>query len=222
MPFHVSVSKYFLSAIGMLSLCLFGLETAGQKKYNVDGEANTYFSIRSPKEISALTYASIYYKKNYWEARYNYEDVKTFSLFWGHPFYISKKMELEIVPTVGFSLGNFIGGSAALQLNAECNRFEVYSLNQYSLCFTDVKRSFFFNWTEAKYKFKKVVKLGAALQYTQSMPQKNSEEAKESTHQLDVGPVIGFEYKKFYLCGYFFNLWEQERNYAIGLTYRFH
>ena len=219
---HYSFSNVFVVVISFIAISLNSFGLKAQKDFNVNGEATTYMSIHSRKEISGLGYGSIYYKKNYWEARYNYEDAKTVSLFWGHPFYVSKKMELEIIPTLGLSAGNFIGGSSALQLNAENDRFEFYSLNQYSLCFTDVNRSFFFNWSEAIYKFKKVVKLGAALQYTESMPQKNWEETAESTHQVDVGPVIGFEYKKFYLCGYFFNFWQPERHYAIGLTYRFH
>ncbi len=222
MPLHHLLPKTFLPVVIAAGLCLCGSQASAQKQHNVNGEATTYISIHSPKDISGLGYASIYYKKNYWEARYNYGDTKTLSLFWGHPFYVSKKMEVEIIPTVGLSAGNFIGLSHALQLNAESERFEVYSLNQYSLCFTDARRSFFFNWTEVKYKFKKVVKLGAALQYTESMPQKYATETAESTHRVDVGPVIGFEYKKFYLCVYFFNFWQPERHYALGLTYSFH
>lgn len=222
MPIHRILHKTFLPVVITAGIWLCGMPATAQKKYNVDGEATTYMSMHSPKEIIGLGYASIYYKKNYWEARYNYEDTKTLSLLWGHPFYVSKKMELEIIPTVGLSAGNFSGLSHAVQINAESKRFELYLLNQYSFSFTDVNKSFFFNWSEVLYKFKEVVKLGAALQYTESMPQKTGLETGESTHQVDVGPVIGFQYKKYYLCGYFFNFWQPERHYAIGLTYSFH
>lgn len=219
---HRFSPKSLLALFCALCLWLCTLPLSAQRPNIVDGEVTTYMSIHSVKEFSGLGYGSIYYKKNYWEARYNYEDTKTFSLLWGHPFCIAKKMEIEIIPTIGLSVGNFSGMNHALQLNAENLRFEVYSLNQFSFCFTDVNNSFFFNWTEVMYKFKKVVKLGAALQYTEVMPPKQMTETVPSTHQIDAGPVIGFQYKKFYLCGYFFNFWEADRHYALGLTYSFH
>ncbi len=218
------IIKRALRFAGSCALVFASLQSMCQKN-ELHGEATTYMSIHSAKQISGLGYASIYNHTNFWQVRYNYEDQNTVSFLWGKPFSKQKKFFVEAIPTIGLSVGNFIGVSPAVQLYAENGQFEFFSSNQTSFCITDIKKSFFFNWTEALFKFRDIVKVGAAFQYTKGYPAaltQNKEVVQQEPAQLiDVGPLVGFQYKKFYLSGYFFNLWQPQRHYAVSLTYNF-
>lgn len=198
-----------------------------QQKTAIDGDVTTYVSIHSAKDISALSMATLYTKKSWCQLRYNYEDTRTFSFYWGRPFVKQgKNYMVQVVPSLGLSAGNFMGVSPSMQLFAEVNDFEFYSSSQTSICVTDLNRSFFFTWTEAQYKFRNILHVGLAAQYLKQYPalqRTNNPELPQAKaqQQLDIGPVIGVQYWRFCLSGYFFNLWQNERHYAVNLTYNF-
>ena len=206
-------------------MLMASVHAMAQKETPLDGEVTTYVSIHSRKDISGLGVASLYNKKTFCQLRYNYEDTRTFSFYWGKPITKEgKKYFIQFVPTLGLSAGNFMGVSPSMQLYAEVNSFEIYSSSQTSICVTDLNRSFFFNWTEALYKYKNILKVGAALQYTKQYPalQRNKELPQATAQQqLDIGPVVGVQYWRFYLSGYLFNMWTDQRHYAVSLTYNF-
>lgn len=211
--------------MGICSLLLVSVAGIAQKNTDLDGEVTAYVNIRSAKDIDGLGVVSMYNKKTFCQLRYNYEDSRTFSFYWGRPFVKeNKKYYVQVVPTIGLSAGNFMGVSPSIQVYAEINQFEIYSSSQTSICITDLNRSFFFNWTEALYTYKNILKVGAALQYTQQYPalQRNSELPQAApVRTMDVGPVVGVQYWRFYASGYLFNLWNDERHYAVSLTYNF-
>jgi len=213
--------KGLLRLLSASALLLVSFQTMAQKN-ELHGDATTYVGFAPPKQFSGLGYASLYNTKNFWQVRYNYEDVNTLSFLWGKPLTKeNKNFSFQAVPTIGVSVGNFIGFSPALQMTAEAGHFEFYSSNQYSLCANKLDESFFFTWSEALYTVQEHIKVGAAFQYLKKCPVRNNNELAKAPQQIDFGPMVGVEYKKFYLSGYFFNLWSPQRHYAVSLTYNF-
>ena len=147
------------------------MQAMAQNNTDLEGEVSTYVNIRTPKDVGAMAVASIYNNKTFCQFRYNYEDTRTFSFYWGRPIVKESKIYyVQLVPTLGLSAGNFMGLSPSVQLYAEMGNFEIYSSSQTSICLTDVNRSFFFTWTEAQYNYKNIIKAGMALQYLKQYP----------------------------------------------------
>jgi len=210
------LSAFLLSSI-LLCFALWG----NAQKSQLHGDVTGYVGFASLKRIEALGYASIYNTKNHWQIRYNYEASNTVSFFWGRPLNKkAKKFEIEVVPSVGVSMGDFTGFSPALHIDAEIGKFEFYTSSQYSFCALKPDNSFFFSWSEVLYTVADRGRLGLALQYTKDCPTK-SDEIKQAPQQIDFGPVGGVEIKRFYLSAYLFNLWSAQRHYAFSLTYNF-
>jgi hypothetical protein len=200
-------------------MLLFVYVTTSAQKDTIEGEVSAYLNIHPKEEISCEGYASLYYKKNFYQVRYNYEDDKTFSFYYGRPVIYNKAFYFEFVPTIGVSVGNFTGVSPSFQVYSEVGKFEFFSSNQYSVCLTKPSNSFFFSWSEALFKYKNTLKVGASCQITSeyNSPQISTEERKPV--QVDAALVTGVQYKRFYVCGYFYNFWKPTRYYTVGLTY---
>lgn len=212
--------KYKLTfSFAVLCGLLLSSHSAVAQKDTIEGEVTAYLNIHPKEEISCDGYASLYYKKNFYQVRYNYEDSKTFSFYYGRPIIYDKAFYLEFIPTMGVSVGNFTGISPSFQVYSEIGRFEFFSSSQYSVCVTKPANSFFFNWTEALVKYKNILKLGASCQVTSMYNAPHTEKADRTPVEIDAAVVAGVQYKRFYLCGYFYNFWKDTRYYTVGLTY---
>lgn len=203
----------------IFSAFLFSDISAWAQKDTLEGEVTAYLNIASKESVSADGYASLYYKKNFYQVRYNYEDDKTFSFNWGRPIIYDKEFYLEFIPTIGASVGNFTGVSPGFQAYSEIGKFEVFTTSQYSYNLLHPKESFFFNWTEALFKIKNTVKLGASCQVLSTYNAPHISEAEKNPLQLDAAFVAGLQYKRFYLSTYFYNFWNSTRFYTVGITY---
>lgn len=189
---------------------------------NTQGEATTYFSFKSAHEISGLGYATLYNQKNFWQLRYNYEEMNTLSFFWGRPFEAQKKsFYLQVVPSIGVSLGQFNGIHPAVMLFAGNEIIEFSSSNQFSVCLTHPDKSFFYSWTDAIYTHKGIAKLGSVVQFLNQYAVKKSGEQVKSRMQVDIGLVTGFEYRKIEALIYLFLFDNSNRHFALGVTYSF-
>src|SRR5688572_23477972 len=67
--------------------------------------------------VPVLTHTSR--KKWYVEARYNYEEVNTFSLYFGRSFSDDAKLKYSVIPIIGAVGGQFNGGSAGFNASVE-------------------------------------------------------------------------------------------------------
>ena len=78
------------------------------------------------------------------EARYNYEDLKTFSGWAGYNFTGDKKIEYVITPMVGIVTGNSNGMSPGLEFTFVKNKFELYSESEYFVDFGKSENNFLY------------------------------------------------------------------------------
>ena len=100
------------------------------------------------------------------EARYNYEDFRTLSLFAGWSFGFGEVIQLEAIPMLGGVIGNTMGLAPALELNLTWRSLELYTEAEYVFDLEDSRANFFYNWAEVNYYPLDWLQLGITSQQT--------------------------------------------------------
>ena len=145
----------------------------------------------------------------YTEMRYNYEALKTASVYAGKSFTQKGKLEYTITPMLGLVLGNFNGGSLALNIEATHKKTFVSMQTQYTISSDDVKSNFFFNWTELGYQPLKWFYAGVSTQQTIE---------HNGDVQSEYGILTGFIFNKVTIPVYAFNPFSKNQNFIIGIN----
>lgn len=170
----------------------------------------TTFEIRENVPIKAIPQVWVYMHKYYFEARYNYDDQHTFSLYFGRAFSLSKKATAEMTPMIGGVVGRTKGISPALNFYYEYQKFSSTTQSQYTIVMPDGNRSFFYDWTNFCYTVYKKVGVGGSVQLT--IPKTGSTTAT-------YGPLLNIRIKNFLLEGYAYNFWKEDRLWALAIQY---
>ncbi len=115
-----------------LGLCTFSYaqetSTSIEKEWDFGADLNLYFL---PNEFYALPVFRADQNNLHLEARYNYEDYKTFSGWVGYNFSGGEKLEYFITPMLGGVVGLSNGIAPGLEFTFTLNRFELYSEQEY-------------------------------------------------------------------------------------------
>jgi len=85
------------------------------------------------------------------EGRYNYEDMNTFSAWFGYNFSGGNKFQYNITPMAGGIAGNTNGIAPGLELDFSFYRFEFYSESEVVFDLESKEDLFFYNWTEINF-----------------------------------------------------------------------
>lgn len=143
------------------------------------------------------------------EARYNYEDMNTFSAWFGYNFTGGNKLEYSLTPMLGGVVGNTNGIAPGLELTFGLHGFELYSEMEYIFDLQSSDGNFFYNWTDFSYSPLDWLWFGVSAQQTK-------------VHKADLEPEWGFllggGYRWFGLTGYMFNLGTDDPYAVITLT----
>ena len=130
------------------------------------------------------------------EARYNYEDKHSLSVWFGYNFTGGNKFQYTITPMVGGIVGNTYGIAPGVELDLSFFGFEFYSESEFVFDLQS-KSDFFYNWTDFTYSPLDWLWFGLSCQRTR-------------IYQTDLYFQPGFElgggYRWFELTGYVFNL----------------
>ena len=135
-------------------LCLSPCILFAQQNANDSSEANWSFSTSGyyyfiPDDNNSLTLiGSADHKALHFEARYNYEDQKTGSVFVGWRFDTGNEFKFDAIPMMGIAFGNTNGFLPGLELDAAYKFFSVYSESEYLIDFAGKGNNFFYTWSE--------------------------------------------------------------------------
>lgn len=131
------------------------------------------------------------------EARYNYEDQETGSLWVGYNFSFGEKLAVEITPMIGAVFGNTNGVAPGYRGSISYKGIALDTEGEYVFDAKDRSGNFFYNWSELTYSPKESFRVGIVVQRT-----------KAYQTELDVqrGVLAGFSYKKMDFAGYLFNV----------------
>lgn len=147
----------------------------------------------------------------YAEARYNYEDAKTFSLYAGKTFSKNAKLTYDVTPMLGGSIGYFKSISAGLSIELSYQKYFFSCQSQYSYSIDNFAESFFYNWSELGVNVSPWFYTGFSVQQTRLY---------QTKLKLEPGIMAGFSFKNCTVPLYCFSLLSENRYFIIGLNFR--
>jgi len=181
----------------------FAQAKSGIESYNYVRRDNSYLW------MPVLHYQSA--KGMYAEFRYNYEDVRTVSLFAGKNILVGKGGHMSITPMLGISIGNFKGISLASSADLEWKNWFFSSQMQYSISLSKPDPDFFFCWSEAGTSISSFFFTGLAFQYTR----------QAGLNDFEPGVLAGFNVGNVSVPFYFFRPFSPDQTLVIGLNYEY-
>ena len=201
---------YFLFLFFIMSLMVCNAQV-DEKLFHSAGLCST-IEWTHGENPSVIPQAWIYIRDYYLEARYNYEDVKTVSLYFGKSFEINEKVDVEIIPMLGLVYGNIKGVSPGFNLNFEYKRFHSSTECQYTIDFEDNDYSYFWDWSNFYMRIHENISLGCAIQINRS---------KKGDNFVYASPALSFEFHSFVIETNAYNLWEKNPLWTLGIEYNF-
>ncbi len=183
--------------------------TTAEKKWNFGADLNMIF-IPDLFIVSPLFRADK--NKLHLEARYNYEDLETFSGWVGYNFIGGKNFEYTITPMVGGVVGLSTGIAPGLEFSFTYKKFELYSESEYIFDVESAENNFFYSWTDLTYSPTDWLSVGLSGQRTRLY---------QTDLDIQRGLLVGGSYKNFGLRGYVYNLGYDDPFVLIGLSVSF-
>jgi hypothetical protein len=160
------VLSYATLALGVLVVVLFtGTACAQNRALGLSGllyfppEDDAFFSPTLAADRGAL----------HLEARYNYEDLRTGSLFVGRNFAAGDELALTATPMLGLVIGQTDGIAPGLELDLAWRSLEIYSESEYVVRLDDVDEDFFYQWLEATVAPASWIRFGLVAQRTRTI-----------------------------------------------------
>jgi hypothetical protein len=169
--------------------------------YNLPSENNTF---------TVITYAD--HKALHLEARYNYEDKETGSVFAGRRFEAGRAFALGITPMAGLIFGRTNGFAPGLELDATYKRFDFYSETEWVIDFEGDENNFLYTWGELGYSPLDAFRTGISYQRTKLY---------ETEWDIQRGIFAEYQVKKFTAGMYYFNPFSSKNFLIASLSYDF-
>lgn len=111
-------------------------------------EADIYYYILPDEKNTTTLLGYADHKAVHVEARYNYEDVNSASLFAGYRFEGGRGLKFSITPMLGFVFANTDGIVPGLEASLAWKKLDFYTENEHVFDFAGKQYNFFYSWTE--------------------------------------------------------------------------
>ena len=172
-----------------------------------------YYYTRTAGADAMITPMANFTSSNNWygEARYNFDELNTFSLYAGRKFSGNGNLSWEATPLIGGLMGQMTGGSVGMNFGMDFKKLFFASQSQYSFSIENNTDKFFYNWSELGYNATSWLYAGVALQQTNIY---------KTIGKLEPGCMIGFSFSNWKIPLYAFNAAEQERYFVFGLNWQ--
>ena len=146
------------------------------------------------------------------EARYNYEDLETGSIFAGINFQTGDSVELNVTPIIGVVFGNSNGIAPGFSFELNYGNLSISSEGEYFFSSDEKESNFFYSWSEVAYSPADWIWFGVAGQRTR---------AYETDLEIQRGLLLGFGKGNITVTGYVMNLGWDDVFGLISLEYSF-
>lgn len=177
------------------------------------GAVEQYYYTRTSATAPMMTPIAHITSANNWygEARYNYDELNTFSLYAGRKFSNAGIVSWEATPLIGGLLGQMTGGSVGMNVGMDYRKLFFTSQSQYSFSIENTSEKFFYNWSELGYEATRWLYAGLALQQTN---------VYRNTARMEPGCMIGFSIKNWTIPLYAFNTADEQRYFVLGINWQ--
>ncbi len=146
------------------------------------------------------------------EARYNYENLRTGSLWVGYNFSVGKKLELNVTPMVGGVFGRTNGIAPGCEATLTYKKIELSMSNEYVFDTGDRSGSFYYSWPQLTYSPREWLRAGLVAQRTK---------AYHTTFDTQRGFLVGVSLKKVDFTAYIFDVGSTDTTAVLEFGYSF-
>jgi len=146
------------------------------------------------------------------EARYNYENQETGSLWVGYNLSVGHELVLEATPMLGGVFGNTAGVAPGYEVSLTYKRFELSTQGEYVFDTRDRTGSFFYNWNELTYSPLEWLRAGLVSQRTR---------AYHTPLDVQRGLLVGVSHKRLDFTTYIFNFGWTDPTVVLALGFKF-
>jgi hypothetical protein len=143
------------------------------------------------------------------EARYNYEDRETGSLWVGCNLAGGRALEWELTPMLGAVFGNTDGIAPGYRASLTWRVIEFYSEGEYVFDAAESSDSFFYNWSELALAPAEWFRVGLVTQRTR---------VYEAERDIERGLLVGASYKGLDVTTYVFDPDVDEPTVVVALA----
>jgi hypothetical protein len=190
-----------------------------------------YVAAQTPTSAPAWTFDSAVYtyflpdERNYaqptitadrdWfhvEARVNYEDRNTGSIWLGYNFSGGETLEWALTPLLGGVFGQTDGLAPGYTGSLSWRRLEFYSEGEYLFDAHDSADSFLYNWSELTFRPAEWFRVGLVTERTR---------AYETERDIQRGVLVGVTYRNVEATTYVFNPDDSERIVVLSVSFSF-
>lgn len=130
------------------------------------------------------------------EARYNYEELETFSIWAGYNITGGKKFQYTIVPMAGGLAGRINGFAPGVEVTFDYSDFELYCESEYIFDSDDSENNFYYHWIDITYSPVEWLFFGVSSQLTSAL---------QTDPDMQNGVLAGGNYKNLDMSLYYFN-----------------
>jgi hypothetical protein len=130
------------------------------------------------------------------EARYNYENLRTGSLWVGYNFSAGKKLVLNVTPMIGGVFGKSTGIAPSCEASLTYKKIELSISNEYVFDTTDKSGRFYYSWPQLTYSPVNWFRVGAVAQHTKAF---------QTSLDVQRGFLLGVSHKQVGFTTYIFN-----------------
>jgi hypothetical protein len=146
------------------------------------------------------------------EARYNYEDLNTGSLWVGYNLSAGDKVSFEFTPMLGGVFGNTTGVAPGWRLGISWWKLELYSESEYVFDTGDSSNNFFYNWSELTLAPLDWFRFGLAIQRSRLY---------ETDVDVESGLLLGVSVKRLDLTAIVFGLDQDRQTLVFAAAFNF-
>ncbi len=141
------------------------------------------------------------------EARYNYENLRTGSLWVGYNFSAGKKLVLDVTPMIGGVFGRTNGIAPGCEASLTYKKVELSISNEYVFDTTHKSGNFYYSWPQVTYSPTNWLRLGAVAQHLKAF---------QTSLDVQRGFLVGVSHKQWEFTTYVFNPETAEPDRSAG------
>jgi hypothetical protein len=127
------------------------------------------------------------------EARYNYEDLDTASLWLGYNFSFGEELTVDLTPMIGAVVGETDGVAPGYEITLAWRRLTLYTEGEFVFDAEGSEGDFFYSWSELTFSPCDWLRAGLAAQRTR---------IRDEDSAIDIGPMAGVTWKRLDLSAY--------------------
>ena len=143
------------------------------------------------------------------EARYNYENLETASVWVGYNFGGGANLTWELTPMLGGVFGETAGIAPGYKGSLSWRKIELYSEGEYVLDASELSDSFFYNWSELTFAPVEWFRSGLVTQRTR---------VYHTDRDIQRGLLVGATYENLDVTTYIFNPDESKPTVVVAVT----